>query len=146
MTIENKIKSLEAQIEKLENQQESSRGRLKFLCCCGKYHTIKDCVVIQTHHYIPARGCCEGDYWNEGELHIVCPKTDVRNRILFKDNYDVDWKIRQDYDYNPEKQFSRLYKDLFKEVREEHRGGAYEFKNNYYFDKNHKKFGIKIKK
>ena len=51
-------------------------------------HKIKDCVAIQTHWYTEPSGCTEGDYWNQGEINIICPETNHRNRMLF-DNYVV---------------------------------------------------------
>lgn len=140
------VKELEAEIEKAEAREEGERSRKKFKCSCGKMHIINKCTVIQTHWYTPPRGCCEGDHWNVGELQILCPTTGVRNRVMFN-NWDTDWSLRGSYDFNPELQFSRNYKDLFKEVVDEHDGGgsgkSHSY-NNFYFDKNRKKFGIYI--
>jgi hypothetical protein len=144
------VKELEAALVNAEKREDGDRSLRKFKCSCGKMHTINKCVVVQTHWYTPPRGCCEGDHWNEGELQIVCPTTDVRNRVMFETDDEVDWKLRGDYDYSPELQFSRNYKDLFKEVVEEYDrescGSSYQSYNNEYFDKNRKKFGIYIGK
>jgi hypothetical protein len=123
-------------------------SKQRFNCGCGKQHTIGSCAVIQTHWYTPPRGCCEGDYWNTGELQIVCPTTGVRNRVMFEFRTEIDWMERNKFKNDPEQQFSFNYKKLFKEVKdvyEDHTvsslGGTV---NNFYFDKHHKRFGIKI--
>jgi len=138
------IQNLEAALAKAREQEAKQNAGKRFICACGKLHAIKDCTVIQTHWYTPPRGCCEGDYWNTGELRVVCPTTQIRNRVLFETRSEVPWEKRQDYAFSPEMQFSRQYRCLFKSVIEDHdqdRGPTF---NNYYFDKNHKKFGIQI--
>ena len=74
--------------KKLIIQVEKQRANKQFRCCCGSMHKIKDCVAIQTHWYTEPSGCTEGDYWNQGEINIICPETNHRNRMLF-DNYVV---------------------------------------------------------
>ena len=99
-------------------------------------------MAIQTHWYTPPRGCTEGDYWNEGELQFVCPETGIINRLLFS-NYDVPYEERMDFDNNPGKQFKRNYKKLFREVKESYdRTTPDKLVNNFYIDKNRRKFGL----
>ncbi len=136
-----KIEILEDQLKEAYKEKNLQDSRKKFLCGCNKYHTIKDCVAVQTHYW--------RDYeWYSGELHIVCPLIKIRNRILFETRSEIAYEKRRLFDYNPEQQFHNWYKSLFKKIEDEYdnQGANYEFYNNYYIDKNHKKFGIKIKK
>ena len=82
-----------------------------------------------------------GDTWHEGELQIVCPVTDNKNRVLFN-FYDVPWSKRSYYDYNPDMQFRRIYTPLFKEVIRDNDHDERAWWNNEYFDKHRKKFEI----
>jgi len=146
--------SLENQLE--NNQQEEIRIREKIdkrnekrsIQCsgCNELHKIGDLVAIQTHWYTPPSGCTEGDYWNEGELQFVCPETGTINRLLFN-NYDVPWEERRIYKNNPESQFKRMYRKLFKEVKDSYDKEILgEWVNNSYIDKNRRKFGLVEKK
>lgn len=131
---------------------EKSLGNKRFLCGCGKMHAIKTCDAIQSHYYTPPSGCTGGDYWNTGEIYIICPLTKQRNRLLYKSYWEVDYENREKYAYNAEKQFRRLFSSKFKSITPEHN---YENErsdlirqswNNYYIDQNHKKFDIEIAK
>jgi|SRR3989344_165605 len=150
--------TLEVQLMNLEEEKDKIRERIKerdkkrkIECAsCESYHKIEELTAIQTHWYHEPHGCAEGDYWSEGELQFVCPTTNVRNRLLFDDD-DLPWEERKDG--NPtEKQFRYRYGSLFREVKEEHENdsfhsrGKYKFVNNYYVDKNRKKFGLREKK
>lgn len=140
------IEKLKRELEKEEAKQEAANGRKKFLCACKSMHSINQCFAIQTHWYVRPHGCTGGDYWNSGELQIICPKTGIRNRLLYDSYYKVEWNKRHDHDYSADIQFKYQYKHLFKKVIDEYdRDGNYKFYNNYYIDNNHKKFGIKIK-
>lgn len=139
-----KIQKLQEKLTRALKEEYLRKSRQMFQCSCGKMHAINHCTVIQTHWYTQPRGCCEGDYWNTGELRIICPTTKVRNRVMFEQRSDIAWEKRQDFKYNPEAQFSANYRSLFKGIIEDHdedKGATF---NNYYFDKNHKKFGISI--
>lgn len=140
-----RLEELKAEQKFLLSQLDKTRSNRMFLCACGKHHRIKNCSVIQTHWYTHPHGCMGGDYWNEGELNIVCSDNEeIRNRILFHDNL-AEYENRQKYDYNLEMQFKRMYKHLFKGVIDEHEHG-----NNgiftYFFEKNAKRFGLSRKK
>ena len=137
------IHKCEEEISELTMKLSEKRANLKFKCGCGKLHKIKDCVVIQSHWYTRPSGCSDGDYWNEGELQIICPATDVKNRAMFS-NYDVAYENRNRYAYNAEKQFSRIYKPLFKAVIDDYNKDKRNFWNIHYFDENHKKFGLHV--
>lgn len=144
-TIERKRSKLQAQLADLEQEEMGIRSRQKFKCSCGKMHQIGKCTVVQTYWYTPPHGCTGGDYWNAGELQIICPLTNVRNRVMFNESYyRTKYELRDNYDYSAEKQFSRQYRHLFAALSQdydEYRGPTF---NNYYFDQNHEKFGIYI--
>jgi hypothetical protein len=142
--IKKRLKALEEEQAELVKSLSETKANLKFLCSCGKMHTIKKCVAIQTHWYTPPHGCTGGDYWNEGELQIICPDTDFKNRIHFR-NHDIPWGHRHDYEYSAEEQFKRNYKPLFKEVIQDHDDDKRKWWNNDYFDQNHKKFDLNVK-
>lgn len=142
--IEQRLEEIEKEKSTLVAALKKQKALKQFKCGCGKMHRIKDCKVIQTHWYTSSSGCSRGDYWNEGELRIICPDTYVRNRLLF-DTYDVEWEKRSHYDYNAGKQFSRIYKELFKEVIEDYSTDKSNWVNNYYIDINHEKFGLCVK-
>jgi hypothetical protein len=148
MTLEKELQEIKKREKEIISEMEDKKSRLKFQCVCGKMHAIRDCEGIQTHWYTRPSGCCEGDYWNSGEVHIICPNTLVRNRILFMSYYDVPWRKRDNIDYNAEWQFKRTIVPLLKKVTDEHLHDEqknYRSFNNEYFDHNHKKFGIEIK-
>lgn len=141
--IEQRLATLATEQQKLRQQLETQRSNKQFKCVCGKMHRIKNCVVIQTHWYVPPSGCTEGAYWKQSELQIVCPDTDIKNRLLFS-NHDVDWHYQQDYRYNAGEQFKQMYKQLFKEVIDDYKKDTRQWENNFYIDKNHKKFGLHV--
>lgn len=142
--VEKKLAALNKERAKLSNQLTSQRSNKQFRCGCGKMHRIKNCTLIQTHWYVSPLGCTEGDYWKTGEMQVVCPDTDNKNRLFF-DNYDVDWSKRADLEYSAEMQFRYRYTSLFKEVVEDYGKDKREWWNNRYFDKNHEKFGLTVK-
>lgn len=120
----NKLQELNLQLKEL-------RGNIEFDCvCCNEgNHKIKDCSIIQTHWYESPSGCIGGDTWHEGELHILCPNTSYRNRVLFNIPYD-ERKVQ-----NAETRF-RWYLSLFKDIKMEYDKPNYRWANNYFFDKN----------
>lgn len=144
--IKSQIENLHKKEKQLLQQLDKVRANKRFPCSCGKWHKIKECVVVQTHWYERPHGCTSGDYWVEGELQIVCPATKVRNRPLF-DNYDRPYEERHKFETNPEAQFKQMYKHLFAKVIEEAHNAPkdYKFYNNDYFDKNRKKFELCLK-
>ncbi len=144
-TIEQQLEQLKRQQEKLLAQLDKKRANKTFLCVCGERHKLKQCDAVQTFWYEQPHGCNGGDIWHPSELHIVCPTTGVENRILF-DNTDVDWSLRSHYNHNPEAQFSRMYKHVFKSVNERHGDDrSRSWKNNAYFDRNREFFGLVLK-
>ena len=132
------VNSLEAQLEKVNEKEVeilgkiSERNKRKRIACesCDKSHPIQSLTLIQTHWYTPPHGCTGGAYWNEGEMKFICPETRVINRLLF-DNYDVPGIERNKYGNDPEAQFKRKYRQLFKEVLESYEGsdGSIRYKN-----------------
>lgn len=141
--IKARLAKLIAEHSELLKKMDEKKANLRFRCGCGRTHRIKDCVAIQTHWYTSPSGCTGGDYWNIGEMQIICPVTDVKNRCMFN-NYDVDWTKRDDYAYNAEKQFRSQYKGLFKEVIDDYDKDKRGWWNNFYFDDNHKKFNLYV--
>lgn len=141
---------LEAQLEELDEQKQVILAKVKVrnagrkIRCgsCEDSHKIEDLSAIQTYWYTQPHGCTGGDYWSEGELQYVCPENGVRNRLLF-DNNDIPHEERKQFNNNPEKQFSSMYKGLFKAVEDIYgESGAGEWVNNHYVDRNRKKFGL----
>ncbi len=145
-TIEKQIEAHRVEIERLKLRQKEVRAKKTFLCLCGDMHRIKDCTAIQTHWYTRPHGCTGGDYWNTGELHILCPSNpELRQRAYFQINSNAPWNHREMLEYNAGKQFINMYHGRFKETIEEYEEDANGLINSY-FDENHKKFNIKIKK
>jgi hypothetical protein len=149
---EKRLKELQEEQQHLFEKLEQEKANKKFDCCwCKKQHKIKDCEVIQTHYYTN-EPYAEG--WLESDLHIVCPTTGKRNRVLFQARYDIEWPKRNDPKYDLSEKFSSEYKRLFKKVIDEHKDNCFsggtllgiDFKNNEYFDKNCEKFGFKREK
>jgi len=110
------------------------RNERKSIQCsgCDNHHKIGDITAVQTHW----------GYGKEGGLEFVCPETGIINRLLFN-NDDVPWEERKLYENNPEEQFKRNYKKLFKEVVNDYDTGPRgKWVNNYYVDENRRKFGL----
>lgn len=108
---------------------------------CGKMHKIKDLVGVQTYWYTSPHGCTGGDYWNTGEFRFVCPETNILNRLLFGSSSRLDWRERGGFK-DPAVIFRNKYKDLFKEIVEDHGEDERPWVNNYYVDKHLEKFDI----
>lgn len=143
MNILESLKQVRRREAALLKELDRQRGNKRFLCGCGKRHSIKDCVAIQTHWYTSPSGCNEGDYWNTGEIQIVCPVTDNKNRILFRDH--PDWSLRKHYDYSAAMQFSSLYPKLFKEIIQDYDKDKRPWWNNDYFDTHRETFHLHVK-
>ena len=143
------MKTLEAQLQDVHQQQSKllraidERNKKHTIQCggCNKHHPINALTAIQTHFYVPPRGHTEGDYWSEGELQFVCPKTGIINRLLF-DNNDVPYDKRSHFEHNPEEQFKRAYKQLFSTINDVHEKTADNWVNNFYVDEHRAKFGL----
>ena len=142
LSIEEQLAELELQKEILYKKRDQIRANKKFLCVCGAEHKIKDCDTLQSHWHEPSHGYEDGG-WYSGEIHIMCPDHNIKNRLLFTDH--PNYQLRNHYDHSAEMQFSRLFKKLFKKVTNDYKEDKTPWRNNYYIDKNHKKFGIEIK-
>lgn len=136
MKIEDRIRKHRLEIEKLEEKLELERANMEFECCwCGGKHKIKDCNVIQTYYWSNA---AYDEGWRDSDLHIVCPTTKKENRIYFQSKYSLG------------KEFSWIYKRLFKKVIDRNESASYtfsdrpllnrDFKNNTYFDEHKVEF------
>jgi len=121
----------------------SKSSKKTYKCLCGKKHKFQNSEVIQTHFYVYPHGCTDGDYWLEGELQIICPTTNCKNRVLF-DEYKVPYEKRNEYKWSLELQFKRKYKKMFKKVINDYNDDSREWKNCYYIDKHAKKYGLKL--
>ncbi|RME30717.1 hypothetical protein D6789_04810 [Candidatus Woesearchaeota archaeon] len=141
--------SLDEQLQETLRREEDLRKRIdernakrRIECAsCDGAHPIRRLVAIQTHWYVEPHGCTGGDYWREGELQYICPETGVINRLLFN-NDDVPWGERRDFANDPEAQFKRNYRRLFKEVRDSHGPLSEPWVNNFYVDRHRKEFGL----
>jgi len=51
---------------------------------CGQGFEVRELEYIQTHWYVPPRGCTEGGYWKPGEGNWRCPKCGHLNRLYDK--------------------------------------------------------------
>lgn len=118
--------------------EERNRRRSIECVSCDDYHEIGELTAIQAHRYVRPHGCSEGDYWRPQELQFVCPKTEVKNRLLFR-NYGVSPGDKNDF----EAQFIGMYKGLFGEVIDVHEHSITgKFVNNLYVDDNPEEFGL----
>jgi len=142
--------SLEDQLTDLHQQERQilvkidARNKNRKIECggCKDSHKVGDLTAIQTHWHTPPHGCTGGDHWNEGELQFICPETGTINRLLF-DNYGVPLEERRNYANNPEEQFKKNYKHLFREVKDSYdEMTSGKWINNFYVDQNRKKFGL----
>jgi putative transposon-encoded protein len=148
------LKAIEREIEYAEDTIRRARdkkanilsGKMFRCVACKGNHKIKTCTAVQTHYYVAPYGCSGGDYWNDNDIWILCPKTKIGNRALFLNKYDVPYEKRTEYKWNIEAQFKRIYTPLFKDVIEVWRENPYKYINNDYFEKNSKKFGLSIPK
>lgn len=123
-----RIKELQCLLAEAVKEEKESMARMKFPCICGKLHMIKDCIVVQIYHI-------QDDVYTQnkefGETQVICPNTNHRNRIFFKDK-----KL--------EKAFKFKYLYLFRSVAEEEHenNSARTYKITYYFEEKAKKFGL----
>ncbi len=142
-SLESRLAELDQQKEQIRKQIDIRNKKKKIDCYgCQEAHKIGDLTAIQTHWYTPPMGCTEGDFWNEGELQFICPETGNINRLLF-DNQDVPYEEREDYANDPEEQFKRNYKQLFREVKDSYdQKNPGKWVNNYSVDQNRQKFGL----
>ena len=146
MKLESLLEDLNKREVSIHKMIDKRNQKRKIKCkSCDNMHEIGSLEVIQTHWYTEPYGCTSGDYWSAGELQFICPDTKVRNRLLFF-NYDVIYDKRHDYDYDPDAQFKRMYKHLFKKVIDTYDKDS---DNNWviceYVDKHRKRFGLVVK-
>jgi len=97
------------------------RRQLTIPCAsCGAIHPIGEMAYIQIVYYREPYGCTGGDYeYNSDGSEFVCPTCGTHNNISFiKSRHSVPWEQRDKFDNNPEAQFQRMYKRLFREVVE----------------------------
>lgn len=134
----NEAKRLLASLIKRKNGQLAS----KTIKCasCGTATKIKDIDLISVESYTEPHGCTGGDYWSHSEYNYVCPHCSIRNRFLFSDTYyKIKWSERANH--NPELYFFREYRRLFKSVTsQQEKVRNFRFVNNYYIEKNLKRF------
>lgn len=130
------VAQLEAARDKITTQIENTKAGQKIRCaCCQKLYAIGSLTAIQTY-WIDED--CDS---HRGELQFLCPKTGIRNRLMF-DNNDVPWPERNEYRNNPEDQFILKYSSLFGETKKVSGKQSLNFVNNYFVDENRAKFGL----
>jgi len=122
---------------------DPSQKTIRCMSCYG-HHQVGSLDAIATHWYVSPSGCTEGDYWVEGEWHFVCPKTGVRNRLLF----NVSGEEEQNK-VDAEGVFKRLFRGAFKSMGKVYeRGGLdkpiYQWVNNYHVDQNRLSYGLPV--
>lgn len=73
-------------LDKVNDLIDQEMAKVQLKCRhCKRSFPVGELTHIQTHDYIPPRGCTEGDYWIEGEGEWQCPKCKHRrtNRSYF---------------------------------------------------------------
>ena len=139
------LAALHEQSKKIIADQAKERANKKFKCICGKMHTISKCDAFTFPTWETGSGYDDGR-WYEGEIYIKCPETLRFNRCYFNSPY---WPNYDKFDYDADMQFKAIYKPLFKSLTqgEDNKKLNYNlWSNNYYFDENHKKFDLNVKK
>lgn len=141
-SLRSQLKKIEQQKAELLKKADEAKSKARIKCAsCGKMHMIKTLDAIQAHSYVPPSGCTDGAYWVDAEMQFICPKTEVVNRLLIF-NHDVPWEERNKYENDPEEQFKRMYKKLFRSVKDTYSEKPYSQVNNDYVDENRKRFGL----
>lgn len=110
MTTQSIAKQIEFHLGEVKRLRELEKqlAAERFVQCgeCKKRSKIKSVVFIQTHWYVPPRGCTEGAYWNPGEGQFICPKCGIRNRLLSDESKKLNEikgcfaEVKDDYDHN----------------------------------------------
>lgn len=138
-----RIANCESHLETLNRMLATARSKRLMKCpACGRSHQIRKLDLIQTEWYTPPSGCTGGDYWNDGEMQFVCPATAARVRILFN-NHDVPWGERNVFANDPQEQFRRMYRELFKSftrIRDDELKGPWI--NSHDVDNNRKRYEL----
>jgi hypothetical protein len=140
-----RLAELRAEEKKVVEQIEATKPNLQFRCGCGALHKFRDCLLISKQYYTAPSGCMGGDYWSFSEAQIVCPKTDVKNRLMWDSKYSVPYDYRDHHEYDAEAQFIRQFRSAFKEVTIDYDKDKRSWWNNRYIDNNHEKFGLHVK-
>ncbi|MBN2051893.1 hypothetical protein JW756_00135 [Candidatus Woesearchaeota archaeon] len=135
-----KVKQRELEILKAIDMRNEQRT---IPCaCCNIPYAINTLTAVQTRWTTYADGHGNGGDVVDGELQFVCPTTGNINRLLF-DNTDVPWIERRQYANNPEDQFTRIYRKLFKEViNASEETEKKKHVNNYYVDAHRAEYGL----
>ena len=140
--IEKDLQDAKAIVQALEQQLDTKKASTMFRCVgCKGTHKISSCDAYEPLHY--NNGAYEEGWCSDGELWAVCPKTGVANRFLFNDNYDLR-KERKVAGYAFFLAYNNKFKSVTTTMRRSTRGDEHDIRwiNNYYIDKNRKKFGL----
>lgn len=133
--------ALEKRLENVRQEEAgilesiNERNKRKKIKCeaesCGKFHPIQNLTLIQTYRTVFPKECdvYQGVDKVEDEMQFRCPGTGVINRLKFGGR-DV------------EKQFKINYGSYFRKIIEGTQITHPPWENNYYVDKNRKKFGL----
>lgn len=149
------VEDLERHLKMIRKEERGVLGEIdkrnkeRIIECgsCETLHKIGELILIQKHFYVLPDGCTGGDYWLQGGIQFVCPRTGVANRLLFN-NTDIPWEERKRYENDPQQQFNKIYKHLFREVVDVREGEELErnWVNNYYVDEHREEFGLVAKR
>jgi hypothetical protein len=63
-------------------------GSIKCLSC-GKVHKATNIELLDLEHYVPPRGCTDGDYWEHEEYFILCEGCGHALTIPKEDRYKL---------------------------------------------------------
>lgn len=140
------LANLDRQRKAIESAQMKARGNKKFKCLfCDKMHAISKCDAFTFPTFESGCGYEDGRWW-EGEIYIRCPETGFYNRAYFN---SPQYPNYGKWDYDADMQFKSIYRRLFKSLTEGKDNAKLRYdlwQNNDYFDKNHKKFDLQVKK
>jgi hypothetical protein len=141
-----KRKKLEDALRLVNLEMVAERARKTFVCvaCKGGTHAIQDCTAIQTHYYVEPSGCMGGDYWVLGDIHIVCPNSNVKIHPTFEGTYRHTIEKFKGQEVSFRRSFMGLYGDLFKEVLQDYGSDNRLRLMSAYFDANHKYFELEV--
>ena len=147
MSLESQLELLEGEKDKIRAKIEKRNAKRKIKCAsCDESHAICDLTAIQTYHYVEPYSCTGGGYSTLSDMHFICPNKNVRNRLYFNIyKFDIPYEKRDSYHYNPEEQFYRTYRDLFKNIvddNEEYK--QLEWINNEYINNHLEQFGLHV--
>jgi hypothetical protein len=70
------ITELERRLQRLRDMRLDHQRRNTLILChgCGNFRPVCEYTFLRDHWYVSPRGCTDGDYWVEGDVHYAkCP-------------------------------------------------------------------------